>query len=193
MKSSKKQFFQNLIFLQSSTKSHINYKQGGNNAHKDQTATGRPPAQNASPAMDKAPEKGPHPFIKADRSRLRCDFCHKSGHDISKCFRRQAGPSAPNSAPKATYKVRRTTIKHCLICGDPLHRAFSCEQRKTTANAFKVNRVTAIAGGQSGDLLVHTNPITNPQAILMFKDLLFASGVQENADSVSFEPIDQIA
>src|SRR2546425_9870034 len=98
-------------------KNYNNYKQGGNNAHKDQTSTGRPPAQNASPAMDKAPEKGPHPFIKADRSRLRCNYCHKSGHDISKCFRLQAGPSAPNSAPKASYKVRRTTIKHCLICG----------------------------------------------------------------------------
>src|SRR5437867_2958093 len=130
--------------------------------------------------------------MKADKSRLRCENCNRTGHDISKCYRLQAGQGTPKNA-KSTYKVRRTTIKFCIICGEGSHRANKCEQRKTTANSFKVNRVRVLGCDPSLDLQADPTIIKHTPKILRFKDLLLASGVHKHADSVSFEPIDPVA
>src|SRR3989441_10393709 len=169
-----------------------NNKKGGYASNANYTRSGQPVVQEASSAPDKgSPNKESHPYMKADKSGLRCDNCGRTGHDISKCYRLQAGQGAPKNA-KSTYKVRRTTIKFCIICGEGSHRANKCEQRKTAANSFKVNRVKVLDCDPS--LALHVEPTINSNApkLLRFKDLLLASGVHNNADSVSFEPIDPV-
>src|SRR5437867_12323818 len=68
-------------------KSHNNNKQRGYAGNANYTRTGQSTVQEASPSSDKAPNKGSHPYIKADKSRLRCDHCNRTGHDISKWYR----------------------------------------------------------------------------------------------------------
>src|SRR2546425_345809 len=88
-----------------------NNKKGGYASNANYTRSGQPVLQEASSAPDKgSPNKESHPYMKADKSRLRCENCGRTGHDISKCYRLQAGQGAPKNS-KSTYKVRRTTIK----------------------------------------------------------------------------------
>src|SRR2546425_10085165 len=169
-----------------------NNKKGGYASNANYTRSGQPVLQEASSAPDKgSPNKESHPYMKADKSRLRCENCGRTGHDISKCYRLQAGQGAPKNA-KGTYKVRRTTIKVCIICGDGSHRANRCEQRKTAENSFKVNRVRVLDCDPSSSLYADPTINSKTPKLLRFKDLLLASGVHSSADSVSFEPIDPV-
>src|SRR2546425_973110 len=169
-----------------------NNKKGGYASNANYTRSGQPVVQEASSAPDKgSPNKESHPYIKADKSRLRCDNCGRTGHDISKCYRLQAGQGAPKNS-KGTYKVRRTTIKFCIICGEGSHRANRCEQRKTAENSFKVNRVRVLDCDPSSSLYADPTINSKTPKLLRFKDLLLASGVHSSADSVSFEPIDPV-
>src|SRR3989441_586539 len=169
-----------------------NNKKGGYASNANYTRSGQPVLQEASSAPDKgSPNKESHPYMKADKSRLRCENCGRTGHDISKCYRLQAGQGAPKNA-KSTYKARRTTIKFCIIFGEGSHRPTRSARRKTTENSFKVNRVRVLDCDPS--LSLHADPTINSETpkLLRFKGLLLASGVHSSADSVSFEPIDPV-
>src|SRR2546425_4171123 len=77
-------------------KSHNNNKKGGYASNSNYTRSGQPMVQEASSAPDKgSPNKESHPYMKADKSRLRCGNCNRTGHDISKCYRLQAGQARP--------------------------------------------------------------------------------------------------
>src|SRR6267154_2214950 len=70
---------------------------------------------------------GPHGYVRANKDKIVCFFCHKPGHVKSQCFRLNKD-GKPNTNTN-TRKENSDTTRKCYVCNSSTHLANRCPDR----------------------------------------------------------------
>ena len=87
------------------------------------------------------PSAKPSNFMRSDKSRIVCNFCKKTGHVESSCFKKDPSKKQDHRKPKP---IRSVGVRKCLFCGDTNHRLGICPHMLEAKKLFKTNRVSVI-------------------------------------------------